>query len=318
VCELEATGAPSIFNVIRSAAALARMLPTLYLKRLRHFLLRLFFLFLKKKKHAQPSREMSFGKLNILKHKSWNVWNRDNIEKVLRDERLNREEEQKKRKRVDETESESRTQVLRAKRARDLSQDRNAGAAGGGKEGKDCAFLSLADKFVAPDSVPRIEGGGMPLSITTQGKGERGTEGEGDGAQVVVHKGFSIFAGMEHELAAAAENTTAQGVQNKEAVEEKRKEKEKFDRQWGLVGLGQDAITGTMSRALSHSLCPSIKYDKYHDLTGQMASCRPWYATAQSASAPTFDGLGQVCLCLCACAHLHACKYTFLHACKYT
>ena len=25
---------------------------------------------------------MSFGKLNILMHKSWNVWNRDNIEKV--------------------------------------------------------------------------------------------------------------------------------------------------------------------------------------------------------------------------------------------
>ena len=108
---------------------------------------------------------MSFGKLNILQHKSWNVWNRDNIEKVrvfsvwlsvnlherpnrhgllkgnkylcsssyarvraspvvsdlqnclhtmimcpcfsrcsqvLRDERLNREEEEKKRKRLDE------------------------------------------------------------------------------------------------------------------------------------------------------------------------------------------------------------------------
>ena len=73
---------------------------------------------------------MSFGKLNILQHKSWNVWNRDNIEKVagpclwhavradhgrarvcaphparaqvLRDERLNREEEEKKRKRTDE------------------------------------------------------------------------------------------------------------------------------------------------------------------------------------------------------------------------
>ena len=27
-CDLDATGAPSIFNIIRSAAALARMLPT--------------------------------------------------------------------------------------------------------------------------------------------------------------------------------------------------------------------------------------------------------------------------------------------------
>lgn len=28
------------------------------------------------------------GKLKILPHKRWNVWNRDNVEKVLRDERV--------------------------------------------------------------------------------------------------------------------------------------------------------------------------------------------------------------------------------------
>ena len=45
---------------------------------------------------------MSFGKLNILQHKKWNVWNRDNIEKVLRDENKHREDEEKKRKKQDE------------------------------------------------------------------------------------------------------------------------------------------------------------------------------------------------------------------------
>jgi hypothetical protein len=31
---------------------------------------------------TQQRAAMSFGKLNILQHKSWNVWNKDNIEKV--------------------------------------------------------------------------------------------------------------------------------------------------------------------------------------------------------------------------------------------
>jgi hypothetical protein len=41
------------------------------------------------------------GRLIILPHKSWNVWNRDNAEKVLRDERLHREqlEQQQKQQR---------------------------------------------------------------------------------------------------------------------------------------------------------------------------------------------------------------------------
>jgi hypothetical protein len=178
---------------------------------------------------------------------------------VLRDERLNREEEGKKRKRLDETESESRTQLLRAKRASESSHnggdEAGAGVGGGSKQP---AFLSLTDKFSAPESAPRIEGGGMPLAVVASGGG--GEQG---------HKGFSIFAGMEHELAAAGGNETAHGAQNKDAVEDKRKEKEKFDRQWGLVGLGQDSITG------------------------QTASAKPWYASAQAPEAASFEGLGQ-------------------------
>ena len=50
-------------------------------------------------------------------------------------------------------------------------------------------------------------------------------------------------------------------------MEEKRKEKEKLDRQWGLVGLGQDSYTG------------------------QMASAKPWYASKQPPNAAAFDGL---------------------------
>lgn len=37
------------------------------------------------------------GRLVILRHKSWHVWNQDNQEKVLRDERLHRESEEAKR-----------------------------------------------------------------------------------------------------------------------------------------------------------------------------------------------------------------------------
>jgi hypothetical protein len=39
------------------------------------------------------------GRLIILPHKSWHVWNRDNVEKVKRDERLHKEEQERKAER---------------------------------------------------------------------------------------------------------------------------------------------------------------------------------------------------------------------------
>lgn len=40
--------------------------------------------------------------MNLLPHKSWNVWNKDNIEKVRKDEQKLKDEEDRKRKRQTE------------------------------------------------------------------------------------------------------------------------------------------------------------------------------------------------------------------------
>lgn len=56
------------------------------------------------------------GRLIILRHKSWNVWNRENIEKVKRDERINLEEKKQ------QTEKERK---LQSEKIRELLYDRN-------------------------------------------------------------------------------------------------------------------------------------------------------------------------------------------------
>lgn len=57
--------------------------------------------------------------LHILRHKSWHVWNQDNRERVLRDERLAKEEEEHKKQRAIEGEQEFRLSQLRKKIKRD-------------------------------------------------------------------------------------------------------------------------------------------------------------------------------------------------------
>jgi hypothetical protein len=52
------------------------------------------------------------GRLVILPHKSWNVWNRDNREKVLRDERLHKEDENKKLDDVKRLQQEKNLEML--------------------------------------------------------------------------------------------------------------------------------------------------------------------------------------------------------------
>eukprot|EP00696_Hemimastix_kukwesjijk_P013670 gnl/Hemi2/27117_TR9107_c0_g1_i2.p1 gnl/Hemi2/27117_TR9107_c0_g1~~gnl/Hemi2/27117_TR9107_c0_g1_i2.p1 ORF type:complete len:260 (+),score=51.96 gnl/Hemi2/27117_TR9107_c0_g1_i2:113-892(+) len=55
------------------------------------------------------------GRLIILPHKSWNVYNRDNVEKVKADERKHAEQEDKKRRRSELAEQEARVTAMRAK-----------------------------------------------------------------------------------------------------------------------------------------------------------------------------------------------------------
>ncbi|XP_054166747.1 leukocyte receptor cluster member 1 homolog [Oppia nitens] len=54
--------------------------------------------------------------MNILRHKSWHVRNRNNIERVRRDEENARKEELAKQRRVDEAECEARVTLLRQRR----------------------------------------------------------------------------------------------------------------------------------------------------------------------------------------------------------
>ena len=67
------------------------------------------------------------GRLVILPHKSWNVWNQDNREKVARDERLNREElEGKERKEKECVQERNLEQLLGFKRDSCEIEDVNA------------------------------------------------------------------------------------------------------------------------------------------------------------------------------------------------
>jgi len=63
------------------------------------------------------------GGLNILPQKSWNVYNRDNREKVRKDQEQCQKEEERKRKRVDEIEQEKRYNVLKQKSKKQRLED---------------------------------------------------------------------------------------------------------------------------------------------------------------------------------------------------
>ncbi|KAJ1421915.1 hypothetical protein B484DRAFT_452575 [Ochromonadaceae sp. CCMP2298] len=71
------------------------------------------------------------GRLIILPHKSWNVWNRDNREKVARDERLHREDLEAKLEKEKALQQERNLAVLRAEQ----EEEGGGGGKGGGGRG---------------------------------------------------------------------------------------------------------------------------------------------------------------------------------------
>ena len=73
-----------------------------------------------------PFPSQHSGRLIILPKKSWHVWNQDNREKVLRDERLHREEQEKQ-----------------------AEQQRYVGS-GAGREGKGGSRHRVSHSFVYP------------------------------------------------------------------------------------------------------------------------------------------------------------------------
>jgi hypothetical protein len=198
---------------------------------------------------------MSFGKLNILQHKSWNVWNRDNIEKVLRDEREHKEKEGEEHRRRGEVESESRTQLLRKRKQEERS-------AGGGDDQVVPHARPRSVRFEAGDDDDDDNHGddaGAGEEHRRRGQQQVATVGEGGGeGEGGSYKGFNLFEGKCLPLEANASATASGKSVEREA--EKEKEREKEQRQWGLVGLGQDSFSG------------------------ESYGARPWYAAAEVES----------------------------------
>jgi len=66
------------------------------------------------------------GRLVILRHKSWHVWNQDNREKVLRDERLHRESEEAKKAQEDRLIQDKNIEILRSSSLNNKPEENNS------------------------------------------------------------------------------------------------------------------------------------------------------------------------------------------------
>ena len=65
------------------------------------------------------------GRLVILPHKSWNVWNQDNKEKVLKDQRIHNEEVQRKADNERKHFQELNLQILQSLNDKDTAKEGN-------------------------------------------------------------------------------------------------------------------------------------------------------------------------------------------------
>ena len=151
----------------------------------------------------------------ILKHKSWHVWNRDNRERVKKDEEQARVEAELAARRAEEAEQEYRLSVLRTRAAQARGED--VGVADVDEDG----FRDKKKK-----SEPALDEEGNPIEEYTP-----------LGSTKLQHVNF--FEDLERGKKRNGANTDHEA--------EKKKEQEKHEKKLGiLVGLGQTVTDGGM------------------------------------------------------------------------
>ena len=164
------------------------------------------------------------GGLNILPHKSWNVYNRDNRERVRRDEERARQDEEDRIRRERAATSELRRQTLLSKRGKN----------GGGRQEENRHVNLFADQEnaaerAAPEPKPEADerfrlGGERASPWYTRSGGEDAPTSSG--------KRLSLPARVRREREEAEE---ARGVKSKPA--EKPLRKPRTEEEWQSYGL---------------------------------------------------------------------------------
>jgi hypothetical protein len=142
------------------------------------------------------------GGLRILPHKSWHVWNANNMERVLRDEADHEAEEEEKAKEAREAASLQRTDVMRARSRKKLKRTAE-------EEG-----VSLNELFVEtgslqpetqtmqlpPPSSPKLSLEGAGSSVRSNERQHKRRRGE-----IAVSDAPMTVEGGEHEAGAQEE-----------------------------------------------------------------------------------------------------------------
>ena len=158
---------------------------------------------------------MGGGGLVILKHKSWHVWNRDNRERVKKDEEQARVEAELAARRAEEAEQEYRLSVLRTRAAQSRGEDGDViDVDEDGFREKKKREPVLDEEGNAIEDYTPLGSSSKPQHVNFFEDLERGKKRNG--------------ANTDHEV-------------------EKKKEQEKHEKKLGiLVGLGQTVTDGGM------------------------------------------------------------------------